>query len=102
MLVEFSHQSPNLNNSPYEFKAIDSCMKNVFILFLFTVLAYACTDPKLMVDVSQSKVNLTFKHYGTIYLPSKKQRLKKSLDDLAKMYPVFVNGDYKNPTKILN
>ena len=53
-----------------------------------------------MVDVSQSKVNLTFKHYEQDFFTIKKAEIKKSLDDLAKMYPVFVNGDYKNPTKI--
>lgn len=53
-----------------------------------------------MVDVSQSKVNLTFKHYEQDLFTIKKAEIKKSLDDLAKMYPVFVNGDYKNPTKI--
>ena len=81
-------------------KAIDSCMKNVFILFLFIVLISSCSEPKLIIDVSQNNVKLTFKHYEKGLFNINREEIEKSLDELAKNYPAFINGNYKDPSKI--
>ncbi len=76
-------------------------MKNVLFLFLFTVIIFACSEPKLIVDTSNSKVNLDFRHYEQDLFNVKTGHLTTSLDSLAHKYPVFINGNYKDPAKLM-
>ncbi len=76
-------------------------MKNVLILFLFIISLISCSEPKLIVDTSNSKAHLTFKHYEQDLFNLNRSNLESSLDSLASKYPVFINGNYKDPTKII-
>ncbi|MBI35318.1 MAG: hypothetical protein CMP67_08150 [Flavobacteriales bacterium] len=76
-------------------------MKNVVIFFLFIILFISCSEPSLIIDVSKSKSKLDFRHYEQDLFNINTENLETSLDQLAPKYPVFINGEYKDPTKLL-
>jgi len=76
-------------------------MNNVVILFLFTIGLFSCSEPSLIVDISKSKSSLDYRHYEKDLFKLNTKYLRASLDKLAPKYPVFINGDYKNPTKLI-
>ena len=75
-------------------------MKNAIILFLFTINLFSCSEPSLHIDVSNSKSFIDFRHYEQDLFNIDRNDLKNSLDKIALKYPVFMDGDYKNPAKI--
>lgn len=75
-------------------------MKNVFNLFLFILLISSCQEPKLIIDVSENSVLLNFKHYEQDLFNIKRSNIETELDKLAKKYPFFIRGDYKNTSTI--
>ena len=76
-------------------------MKNVLFLFLFTVIIFGCSESKLIVDTSNSKFNLDFRHYEQDLFNVKTGSLTTLLDSLARKYPVFISGNYKDPAKLM-
>ena len=76
-------------------------MKNVVILFLFTIGLISCSESSLIIDVSDSKSSLDYRHYEQDLFNLNTEDLSGSLDELAPKYPAFINGDYKDPTKLV-
>lgn len=76
-------------------------MKNVVILFLITIGLISCSEPSLIIDVSNSKSSLDYRHYEQDLFTLNTEDLSGSLDELAPKYPVFINGMYKDPTKLI-
>jgi len=75
-------------------------MKNVIILFLFTISLLSCSEDSLFVDISQSKSSIDFRHYEQDLFNIDRNDLKKSLDEIAAKYPIFMDENYKDPAKI--
>lgn len=76
-------------------------MKNVVILFLFTIsLLFSCSDDRLNIDTSGINVQLNFKHYEQDLFTIDRNNIESSLDALASKHPAFVSDDYKEPTKL--
>ena len=76
-------------------------MKNVVILFLIVNGLMSCTEQSLVVDISESLSSLEYRHYEQDLFNINTKNIIKSLDELSTKYPVFINGDYKNPSKLL-
>ncbi|MFT4899511.1 MAG: hypothetical protein ACI9U0_001309 [Flavobacteriales bacterium] len=76
-------------------------MKNVVILFLFTVsLLFSCSDERLNIDTSGINVHLNFKHYEQDLFTINRNNIERSLDELALKHPAFISDDYKDPAKL--
>ena len=76
-------------------------MKNVVILFLFTIsLLFSCSDERLNIDTSGINVQLNFKHYEQDLFTIDRNNIESSLDALASKHPAFISDDYKEPTKL--
>lgn len=75
-------------------------MKNVIILFLFIISLFSCSDTSLVVDVSKSKTSLEYRHYEQDLFTLDETNLKKSLDNIAHKYRVFMDEHYKDSAKI--
>ena len=76
-------------------------MKNAIILFLFIISLISCSESSLIIDVSNNMSSLDFRHYEQDLFNINKNNLSKSLDEMAPKYPVFINEDYKDPTKLI-
>lgn len=76
-------------------------MKNVPFLFLFTIIIFSCSEHKLIVDTSDTKVNLDFRHYEQDLFNINSENLMESLDSFSRKYPVFISGNYKDPAKLM-
>lgn len=76
-------------------------MKNVLILFLFTIGLISCSEPNLIIDTTNTQANLDFRHYEQDLFNLNPKNLGAELDKIASKYPAFVNGDYKHPTKLV-
>ena len=76
-------------------------MKNAVILFLFTIGLVSCSESSLIIDVSNSESSLDYRHYEQDLFKLNTEYLSSSLDELAPKYPVFINGNYKDPTKLI-
>jgi hypothetical protein len=76
-------------------------MKNAVILFLFAIsLLSSCTEERLNIDTSGIDVHLNFKHYEQDLFTINRNNIERSLDELSLKYPIFISGDYKNPSEI--
>ena len=71
------------------------------ILFLFTISLISCSESSLIIDISESKSSLDYRHYEQDLFNINTEDLSGSLDKLAPRYPVFINGNYKDPTKLV-
>ncbi len=76
-------------------------MKNVVILFLFIIGLISCSESSLVIDISESTLSLDYRHYEQDLFKLDTKYLSSSLDKLAPKYPVFINGNYKDPTKLI-
>lgn len=76
-------------------------MKNVLILFLFTIGLISCSEPNLIIDTTSTQAYLDFRHYEQDLFNLNTKNLGAELDKIAPKYPVFINGDYKHPTKLV-
>ncbi|MDG1518073.1 MAG: hypothetical protein P8Q42_08575 [Flavobacteriales bacterium] len=76
-------------------------MKNAVILFLFAIsLLSSCTEERLNIDTSGIDVHLNFKHYEQDLFTINRNNIERSLDELSLKHPIFISGDYKNPSEI--
>ena len=75
-------------------------MKNAIIFFLFVINLLSCSEKSLVIDISESKTSLDYRHYEQDLFNLDKNNLKKSLDKIAFKYQVFMDGNYKDSAKI--
>ncbi len=75
-------------------------MKNALILFLFTIGLISCRKHSLVIDNLNTQTNLDFRHYEQDLFNLNSDDLSSELERIAPKYPVFINGDYKHPTKL--
>ena len=76
-------------------------MKNVLKLIISAlIILTSCKQNRLDVDTSKSKVTINFKHYEQDLFNVNQAQIDKHLDEWAVKYPIFIVGDYKNPSEI--
>ena len=75
-------------------------MKNAIIFFLFIINLLSCSEESLVIDISESKTSLDYRHYEQDLFNLDQNNLSNSLDKIAPKYQVFMEGNYKDSAKI--
>lgn len=76
-------------------------MKKIFCyLFSLTMLFSSCGGNKLDVDISKNQTEVVIKRFDHALFEQNADQIESGLDSLARNYPVFISGDYKNENSI--
>lgn len=68
-----------------------------FVIVLFFI---SCNPNQLDVNLEGEAPAVDIRHYDEQLFEANPYKLQNKLDKLAQQFPVFINGDYKNPAKI--
>jgi hypothetical protein len=72
-------------------------MKKIFCyLFSLTMILSSCNDDKLLVDISNEKVDVKIKRFDHALFEQNVDQISSVLDSLATDFPVFVSGNYRS------
>ncbi|MFT6746468.1 MAG: hypothetical protein ACJAZ2_000807 [Glaciecola sp.] len=81
-------------------KLIIKTMKKIFCYLFSLVIFSACNDDKLLDVVPDQKVEVQFKRFDHALFEQNVDQIESNLDSLAKIFPVFISGDYKNEHRV--
>jgi hypothetical protein len=79
-------------------------LKSIYSIFSFILLSlfFSCQSDPLMVDLSAvPSEDIKVLRYDQDIFTVNRQNASEQLDVLAKKYPFFINGDYKDPATII-
>jgi hypothetical protein len=75
-------------------------MKKIFCYLFSFVVFSGCNDNNLSIEVSQIEINVQVKRFDHALFEQNIDQIENNLDSLAKEFPVFISGDYRNQNSV--
>jgi hypothetical protein len=74
-------------------------IKIIILLFTSSIII-SCSSNKFDVKLNENLEDVKLLHYDEVLFENNPYNIHTKLDSLAKIYPVFINGDYKNDAAV--
>jgi hypothetical protein len=72
----------------------------IIILLFISSFIISCSNNKFDIELSENLKEVELLHYDKVLFEGNPYNIQTKLDSLAKIYPIFINGDYANDAAI--
>ena len=74
-------------------------IKIIILLFISSFIT-SCSNNKFDIELNENLEEINLLHYDEVLFEGNPYNIHTKLDSLAKIYPVFINGDYTNDAAV--